>query len=148
MHCELAGACAEEVPAHADVVAQIEKFVESESLFADIVLANVDLEALAALLELREASFALNADGHDATGDGDFDGMRRGLELLGGKGAVGDAELRNGVGGGVVIGIGGFGVTKAVGLAESSDLLEFVAALLVEIFFELRLVHEGSFNCC
>jgi hypothetical protein len=30
--------------------------------------------------------------------------------------------------------------------AESSDLLELVAALLVEIFFELGLVHEGSFG--
>jgi hypothetical protein len=130
------------------VVAEVEELVEREGVFSDVILADVDLEALAALLKLSEASFALNADGHDATGDGDFDGMRRGLELLGGKGAVGDAELRNGVGGGVVIGIGGFGVAKAVGLAESSDLLEFVAALLVEIFFELRLVHEDSFNCC
>jgi len=50
------------------------------------------------------------------------------------------------VGGRVAVGIRRFGVGEAVGLAEGSDLLELVAALLVEIFFELRLVHEDSFG--
>ena len=61
--------------ADADVVAEVEQLVEGEGGLADVVFADVDLEALAALLELREAGFALDADGHDAAGDGDFDGL-------------------------------------------------------------------------
>src|ERR1700721_765317 len=78
---QLAGAGAEEVAADADVVAEVEEFVEGEGGVADVVLADVDLEALAALLELREAGLALDADGHDASGEGDVDGV--GVELLG-----------------------------------------------------------------
>jgi hypothetical protein len=132
--------------ADADVVAEIEKLVEGEGVFADVVLSDVDLEALAALLELRESGLALDADGHDAACDRDLDGMSRGFELFGGEGVVGSPQLGDGVGGGVVVGIRGFGVREAVLFAESSDLLELVAALLVEIFFELGLVHEGSFG--
>ena len=54
---------------------------------------------------------------------------------------VGGAQLGDGVGGGVAVGVRGFGVGEAVRLAEGGDLLELVAALLVEIFFKLRLVH-------
>ena len=70
---ELAGAGAEEVAADADVIAEVEELVEGEGVLADVVFADVDLEALAALLELREAGLALNADGHDASGDRDVD---------------------------------------------------------------------------
>ena len=45
---ELAGAGAQEVAANADVVAEVEQLVEREGVFADVVLADVDLEALAA----------------------------------------------------------------------------------------------------
>jgi hypothetical protein len=45
-----------------------------------------------------------------------------------------------------VVGIRGFGVGEAVLLAEGGDLRELLAALLVEIFFELGLVHEDSFG--
>ena len=55
---ELACAGAEEMAADTDVVAEVEEFVECEGVFAGIVFADVDLEALAALLELREAGFA------------------------------------------------------------------------------------------
>ncbi len=72
--------------------------------------------------------------------------MGRGFELFGGEGVVGGAQLGDGVRGGVVVGVRGFGVGEAVRLTEDSDLLELVAALLVEIFFELGLVHEGSFG--
>ena len=140
---EFAGAGAEEVAANADVVAEVEELVEREGVLADVVLADVDLEALAALLELREAGLALDADGHDAAGDRDLDGSGRGFELFGGEAVVGGAQLGDGVGGGVAVGIGRFGVGEAVALAERGDLLELVAALLVEIFFELRLVHDG-----
>ena len=143
---ELAGAGAEEMAASADVVAEVEELVEGEGVFADVVLADVDLEALAALLELRESGFALNSDRHDAAGDRDLDGMGRGFKLFGGEGVVGGAQLGDGVGGGVAVGIRRFGVGEAVRLTKGGDLLELVAALLVEIFFELRLVHEGSFG--
>ncbi len=143
---ELAGAGAEEMAADADVVAEVEELVEGEGVFADVVLADVDLEALAALLELREAGLALDADGHDAAGDRDLDGMGRGFELFGGEAVVGGAQLGDGVGGRVAVGVGRFGVAETFGLTEGGDLLELVAALLVEIFFELGLVHEGSFG--
>ncbi len=146
MDGEFAGASAEEMAADADVVAQVEELVQRERVFADVVLADVDLEALATLLELRESGFPLNTDRHDAAGDADVDGCWGGFELFGGEGVVGGAELGDGVGGGVAVGIRSFGVGEAVRLTEGGDLLELVAALLVEIFFELRLVHEGSFG--
>jgi len=132
---ELAGAGAEEVAADADVIAEVEELVEGEGVFADVVLADVDLEALATLLKLGEAGFALDADGHDASGDGDVDGV--GFELLCGEGVVGAAQLRDGVAEGVAVGIRRLGVAEAGELAEGGDLLELVAALLVEVFFEL-----------
>jgi len=83
---ELAGAGAHEVAGDAYVVAEVEEFVEGEGGLADVVFADVNLEPNTwpqvrglsfeehiALLELREAGFALDADGHDAAGDGDFD---------------------------------------------------------------------------
>ena len=45
-----------------------------------------------------------------------------------------------------MVGVGRFGVGEAVRLAEGGDLLELVAALLIEIFLELGLVHEVSFG--
>ena len=56
---EFAGAGAEEIAGDADVVAEVEQLVEREALFADGVEADVDLQPLAALLEVREAGFAL-----------------------------------------------------------------------------------------
>ena len=40
---ELAGACAHERAAHADVVAEVEQLVEFEEVVADVVLADIDL---------------------------------------------------------------------------------------------------------
>src|SRR5260370_36986684 len=99
--------------ADADVVAKVEELVEGEGVFADVVFADVDLEALAALLELREAGSALDANGHDATGDRDLDGMGRGFELFGGDGVVGGAELGDGGGGRRAGGVRGLGVGEA-----------------------------------
>ena len=132
--------------AYADVVAKVEELIEGEGIFANVVLANVDLKALASLLELREPRLALDSDGHNAASDRDLNGMGRGFELFGGKAVVGGAKFGNGVGGAVAVGVGRFGVAETFGLTEGSDLLELVAALLVEIFFELGLVHEGSFG--
>ena len=52
----------------------------------------------------------------------DLDGRRRGFKLLGGLVVVGGAQLGDGVGGGVAVGIGGFGVVRPA-LAEGGDLL-------------------------
>ena len=81
----LAGAGDEEVATDADVVAEVEEFGEGELVFADVVAADVDLEALAGLLELGEAGFALDADLHETAGDGGFDAV--GFEGLGGGGS-------------------------------------------------------------
>jgi hypothetical protein len=78
---QLAGAGAEEIAAGADVVAEVEEFIEREALLADGVEADVDLEALAVLLESGEAGLALCADGHDAPGNGH--GYAVGFESLG-----------------------------------------------------------------
>ena len=69
--CELSSPGAEEIAGDADVVAEVEEFVEREGLFADGVLADIDLQPLAALLEGGKAGFALGANGHDASGDSD-----------------------------------------------------------------------------
>src|ERR1700722_1178252 len=81
MQRELAGARAHQVAAHTDVVAEIEQPVELEHCLADVVLADVNLQPLPSLLQLRESCLALYADGHDAPGDGSFN--LRGFQLLG-----------------------------------------------------------------
>ena len=113
VHGELAGARAEEIAGDSDVVAEVEKLVELEGLVADGVFADVDLQPLAVLLELRESRLALRADGHDASGDGDIGA--RGLEIFGGGVVVAAADFRERVRRGERIGIRG--------LAEGLDLL-------------------------
>ena len=73
---EFVGARAEEVSLHADVVADVEQLVELKAFFADVVEPDVNLQALAALLKMREAGLALHANGHDASGDADVDARR------------------------------------------------------------------------
>jgi len=124
---ELAGAGTEEVAGDSDVVAEVEEFIELEGLVADSVFANVDLEADAVLLELRESRLALGADSHDASGDGDVDAL--GFELLGRSVVAGAAEVGDRVRRAEGIGIGG--------LAEGLDLLEFCLAESEEVSLEL-----------
>src|SRR5271163_418343 len=121
-----------------DVVAQVEKLVEGEGVFSDVVLANVDLEALTTLLELRETGLTLDADGHDAAGDADTDGVW--VKLLSGEIVICSAELWDCVARGVAVGVGRLRIAEAVELTQGGYLLKLVTALLVEIFFELRLV--------
>ena len=106
---ELAGACAEEIAADADVVAEVEKFIEREALLADGVEADVDLEALAVLLQGGEAGLALGANGHDAARDGY--GYAVGFESFGSCYSPLGAHLGDGVHllsirGGEAVGIG------------------------------------------
>ena len=70
---ELIGPGTEQVAFDADQVAQIEELIERIFLFADRILANVDLELLAILHQMREAGLAHAANGHNAPGDADLD---------------------------------------------------------------------------
>ena len=134
---ELAGAGAEEVAGDADVVAEVEQLVEREALLADGVEADVDLQALAVLLQGGKAGLALGADGHDAAGDGDGDAV--GFELLGVRSASHFARTcGNGVRGRELVGIGG--------LAQLLDFLQFALAQIEEIALKLRIEHAVSFH--
>ncbi len=68
---EFAGARAKQISADADVVAEVEQLIELESFFADCIFLDVNLEALAALLQVSESGFAHQADGHNASSDAD-----------------------------------------------------------------------------
>ncbi len=138
MQRELAGACAHQVAAQADVVAQVEQFVEREEVFAHIVFAHIHLHALPALLQLRKTGFTLNADCHDAPGDGGFDPF--GGEFFGGKRVAQRAKLRHRVGEREAVGVGAFRGRKPPALTDLRDLRELVAAKLILIFFKLRFV--------
>ena len=70
---QLAGPGAEQVALDADDVADIEQLVERKILFADRVLAHIDLQLLAVLHQMRETGLAHAADGHDAAGDAHLD---------------------------------------------------------------------------
>ena len=69
MHGELAAAGAEDVAGNPDVIPQVEQFVELEALIPDRIQTNVDLQALAALLQLSKAGLTLRADGHETPGN-------------------------------------------------------------------------------
>src|SRR5207302_4813735 len=60
---------AEEITTHADVVAQVEQLIERKPLFADEVELHIDLELLSALLQVREAGLALQAQRDNASGN-------------------------------------------------------------------------------
>jgi len=143
---EFAGAGAHKVAADADVVAKVEKLVEVEEIFTDVVFADVDLEALAVLLDLGEAGFALDADGHDASGDGGLE--VHAFELFGGEVFAEGAELGNRGGEGEAVGVAGFvvGERGVGGAGEGGDLVELFAAKLIEVFFELAVVlgHDAA----
>ena len=115
---ELAGAGAEEVAFDADVVADVEQLVELPELVADGIFLDVDLQLFAGLLEMGEAGLAHEADGDEASGDGDLDA--RGLQLFAGAGGVRGQDLRHLMSRAEVVGIGR--------LTESFDLLQLLLA--------------------
>ena len=135
---QLIGPRAEEVAGDADVVAHVEELVEGKGLVADSVLADVDLQALAALLERGEAGLALGADGHDASRDGD--GHAWGFQRLGGLASshwartAGMRCCRQ-----EAVGIGR--------LAQLHDLLQLFLAQLEEVLLEFRIVKHVGFLC-
>ena len=146
MQGELAGTGAHEVAADADVVAEVEELVEVEEVFTDVVLADVDLEALAVLLDLGEAGFALDADGHDAAGDGGFE--VHALEVFGGEVFAEGAKFGDRGSEGEAVGILSLVIRKqrVGGAGEGGDLVELFAAKLIEVFFELavELGHDAA----
>ena len=111
---------AEEVAGNANVVAHVEQLVERISLLADSILANIDLQPLALLLERRKSRFALGADSHDASGDGDVDvrsrRFRRAVQDLRGSLAPLRAHGGDGVRSDVLIGV--FSLPQFLDLAE------------------------------
>ena len=70
---ELIGPGTEQVAFDADQVAQIEQLIERVFLFADRVLAHINLQLFAILHQVREPRLAHAANGHNAPGDTDFD---------------------------------------------------------------------------
>ncbi len=65
---QFVGLGAEQVSAHADVVADIEQLEQLEALFADRVLLDVELQPLALLLQVDEGGLAHGANGDQAAG--------------------------------------------------------------------------------
>ena len=82
---QFAGARAEEIAFHADDVADIDQLEEREIALAHGVFLDVDLQALAVLLQVREAGLAHVTQRHQAPGDAD---AHLGHKLLGGLRAV------------------------------------------------------------
>ena len=116
VHRELACARAEEIAGDADVVAEVEQLVKLKCLLAYGIEPNVDLQPLAALLELRKTGLALGTDGHDASGDGYLRAF--GLQLLAGRAVIERAQYGDVVSGAVVIGVGG--------VTQGCDLLQLL----------------------
>ena len=95
VNAQLAGAGAEQIAFDADDVAQIEHFVQLVFALRNRVLADIDLQALARLLQVQEAGLAHAAHGLDAAGDARPAACR--AKFLGGLRAVFAENLRNGM---------------------------------------------------
>ena len=124
MDGEFAGAGAEQVAAGADVIAEIEEFVEFETFIADGVLLDVNLQPLSCLLQVREPGLAHEAHGHESTGNADL--RLGGLQFLGGLAGVPGEDLRNRV--------RCLELVRISLLVEGFNPAEFVAAELVDFF--------------
>src|SRR5207244_3222164 len=85
----------EQIPTHADEIAEIEQLVELKSRFAHKVELHVNLQPLACLLQMGKSSFALSSNRHKAPGNADVDSLT--LQLLPGRIGVLSENLWNGV---------------------------------------------------
>ena len=92
---QLARSGPKQVSFHAHDVADVQLLVKREILLAHRVLANVDLQPLAVLQQMRETGLAHAADGRDASG---HPHRHARLEFGGSFRAVLGQDLRNGVG--------------------------------------------------
>ena len=96
VHAELAGAGAEQVALDADDVADVEQLVELEFALGDVILAHVDLEALAVLHQVQRIR-PCPCGGRSECGRR-HERVTPVLQLFGGLRVVVRANLRNGVG--------------------------------------------------
>ncbi len=105
---------------------------ELEGLLADGVFFHVDLETLAALLQVSEGGLPHEPKRHDASCDANLDAWA--VELFGIFLRVFGQDLGDRVGEIITAGVDF--------LAESLNLLEFFAAKVVDVFV------EGQMNPC
>ena len=122
---QLAGAGAEQVAFHADDVAEVEQLEERVIALAHGVLLDVDLQALAVLLQVGEAGLAHVAQRHQASGNADPH-LRR--QFFGRLGAVLGQNLRHGVGEIEPLAVGP--------ISEGLDLADARQALLEQLVFQ------------
>src|SRR6202012_4965044 len=99
--------------------------------FADVIFANIDLQTLAVLLQMREAGLTLAANGHDAPGNRNFDAI--GLKLFCCGFAILCPNLRDGVRCDVLVWVGL--------LPKSGDLVQLFPAEGKKIPLELGFKH-------
>ena len=126
MYGEFACASAEEIAACSNVIAQIEQLEKLEALFTDRVFFHVDLQPLAALLQVSKRSFPHEAKRHDAPRNAYVRAVR--LELLGGLGGIVRDYLRDGV--------REVEAARIAFLPEGLNLFELSAAEFVDVVVE------------
>ena len=129
MDGELAGAGAKDVTRDANVVAEVEQFVELKALLSHGIQTDVNLQPLAALLELSKPGLALGANGHEAPGYCDLG--PRGIQYFGRCFFKLLAQLSQGVRSNKLVGIGR--------LAQGCYLVQLIFAERKEIALEFRL---------
>src|SRR5207244_13248181 len=123
---QLAVARAEQISGNANVIAEVEQLVKLESFFANCVFLHVNLEPLSLLLQMREAGFAHQANGHNPASDAHiYTGIS---QLLCGFLRILGQDLRDGMSEFVFCGIGP--------LAESLNAFQLLAPQFVNIFVE------------
>ncbi len=130
MDRKLAGSSAKQISADPDVVAEVEQFVQFESFFPHRIFLDVNLQSLAALLEVGKSSLPHQPDRHEPAGNAYVD--PRILQLLGSLVRVLRKNLRN-------------GVTEIVlarirRLTESFDLFQLLAPQFVNFLVESQIV--------
>ena len=123
---KLAGPRAEQIPAHANVVAQIEQLVKLKCLVADRILLHINLQSLPVLLKMRKPGLAHQTQRHDASSHTNAD--PRSFQLLGGLVGVIRQNLGNRVRKSVLAGI--------ERLAKRLNLLQFFETELINVFVE------------
>jgi len=114
------------------VVAQVKQLVKGKTFFPDEIQLYVDLQPLAALLEMGKTSLALQTDRNDASGN--FYRNTRILQLLGCLFAVFGQDLRDGVGEGELVRIGL--------LAQGFNIAHLLLPQLVNAIFKGHCVAE------
>jgi hypothetical protein len=125
---QLAGLGAEQVAARANVIAKIKQLVELESLLSHGIFFDVDLQFLAALLDVRKPRFAHQPDRHNASSNADV--HSRGIEFLRRLPGIIGKNLFDAV---RVL------VFRAVDrLPERLNLLQFLAAQFVDVLVQCQ----------